>query len=137
VTTGETIRRARIDHGLTQRQLAARCGCSHGRISRIESGHSMPSPRLARRLETALDCPAGSLAVQERRGRKRSRATWSAAQGAEIRTARIARGLTQQQLATMVGVCHQAVSDWEAGKRSPTHDHYCALMQALHVELTP
>ena len=45
----------RIEHGLTQAQLAKRVGTSHSAISRIESGHHAATPETLRKLATALD----------------------------------------------------------------------------------
>lgn len=42
--------------------------------------------------------------------------------GARIKEARKARGMSQPQLATAVGVSSQAVGQWERGTTSPTHD---------------
>ena len=45
----------RIEHGLTQAQLAKRVGTSHSAISRIESGQHAATPETLRKLATALD----------------------------------------------------------------------------------
>ena len=40
-------------------------------------------------------------------------------QPSPIRTARIAAGMTQQQLADSLGVAQQSVTRWETGEREP------------------
>jgi len=45
----------RMEHGLTQAQLAKRVGTSHSAISRIESGQHAATPETLRKLATALD----------------------------------------------------------------------------------
>jgi len=45
----------REKHGLTQAQLAARCGIDQGDISRIERGSTSPTSRTLQRIAEALD----------------------------------------------------------------------------------
>lgn len=40
-------------------------------------------------------------------------------QPSPIRTARIAAGMTQQQLADALGIAQQSVTRWETGEREP------------------
>ncbi len=47
-----TLREA---HGLTQQQLADRCGVDQGDISRIERGATSPTTRTLQRIAEALD----------------------------------------------------------------------------------
>lgn len=42
-------------HGLTQSQLAERCGMDQADISRIERGSTSPAPRVLHRIADALD----------------------------------------------------------------------------------
>jgi ribosome-binding protein aMBF1 (putative translation factor) len=46
----------RMEHGLTQRQLAERAGTSYAHISRIESGSHKPSVGTLQRLARAMGC---------------------------------------------------------------------------------
>ena len=39
--------------------------------------------------------------------------------GEQIRRARIEKGLTQKQLADLLGVKNNSISDWEKGKSKP------------------
>lgn len=50
-----------------------------------------------------------------------------------IREARRRAGLTQRELAALVGVAIQTVRSWEAGRMKPTYEHRVAI--ALHCEL--
>ena len=52
--------------------------------------------------------------------------------GARIREARKRVGLTQQQLAELVGVASHTVWAWEAGRMKPQHEHLVEL--AFHCE---
>lgn len=42
-------------HGLTQAELAERCGIDQGDISRIERGSTSPTARTLQRIAAALD----------------------------------------------------------------------------------
>jgi len=50
-----------------------------------------------------------------------------------MRALREARGLTQAQVAAMVGVGPSAVAEWERGAKRPTLDHAKALAKAYGV----
>lgn len=52
-----------------------------------------------------------------------------------IQATRLARGLTQEQLAESVGVSRQTVAKWESGETSPDLDHAAALADALGTTL--
>ena len=51
--------------------------------------------------------------------------------GGRVRALRLARGLTQQQLADQLGVNHPWVSKVEAGRLAPTPGRLRALCQVL------
>ena len=50
---------------------------------------------------------------------------------ANVRTARLASGLTQRQLAEAVGVGELVVSKWERGMYRPSHENMIRLAGAL------
>lgn len=54
-----------------------------------------------------------------------------------IRTARMARGFTMQQLADRLGVSLSMASFWESGSRGLTMYQLCALNKALGMKLAP
>lgn len=51
--------------------------------------------------------------------------------GDNIQTTRLARGKTQEQLASEVGVSRQTVAKWESGETSPDLEHAAALAEVL------
>ena len=51
--------------------------------------------------------------------------------GADIRKRRIRKGLTQDQLADIIGVSQAQVSQWESGKARPSPEHFAALRETL------
>ena len=53
-TLAERIKQARIDSGLTQKQLAEAAGIGQGHLSEIESGDKRPSLQTLKRLRSAL-----------------------------------------------------------------------------------
>ena len=55
--------------------------------------------------------------------------------GDRIRAARMAKGLSQEQLGEQLGVSFQAVSTWEQGKCLPDSDRLPALSKALDLSL--
>ena len=64
-------------------------------------------------------------------GRKRQPTEWEIAMGQRIRELRLARGLTQEQLARQIDVGLDAVRKWERGKRTPMLDMAAKLADAL------
>ena len=55
--------------------------------------------------------------------------------GRKIAELRLSRGLTQQQLAAMMGVSHQAVSKWESGQTLPDIQTMLALTQFFGITI--
>jgi transcriptional regulator with XRE-family HTH domain len=58
---GERIRELRQKRGLTQVQLAERCGFPQARMSELEKGASAPTLVTIIRLAVALDCKVSAL----------------------------------------------------------------------------
>ena len=55
--------------------------------------------------------------------------------GNRIKSLRLSRSMTQEQLAQKLGVSAQAVSKWESGKNEPDKDHLVALSELLGLSL--
>ena len=51
---GKAIRKAREEHGWTQRELGIRCGYTYGWLSGVERGVSIPTKLMVKRVENAL-----------------------------------------------------------------------------------
>lgn len=51
-----------------------------------------------------------------------------------IRDARLSQGLSQYELADMLGVRNAAVSNWETGKANPSPEHMVALIEVLALD---
>jgi transcriptional regulator with XRE-family HTH domain len=54
--------------------------------------------------------------------------------GDRIRDARKIKGLTQRQLAHLIGAKHNSISDWENNKNKPDPDTIELLMRALEID---
>lgn len=61
MTFGATLRRLRVERGLSQEDVARRLGTSRQVISRYESGARMPKLSTVTALAAALDAPLGAL----------------------------------------------------------------------------
>lgn len=93
------------------------CGCVPGDENRkIEA----PAP--------AEHCPAPKYADKRMAPR--------AANGSPIAQLRVERGLTQKQLANMIGVRYNLVSLWERGKVNPSKDSLLKLSEALQCPIS-
>ena len=60
-TNGSTIGRLRLEHGLTQRQLADKIGCQQKDVSRWEHGGRNPGAASLVKLAAALGCTIDEL----------------------------------------------------------------------------
>ena len=60
-TNDSIIARLRMDHGLTQAQLAEMVGCHPRHISLWENRSQLPGSRYLARLAAALDCSVDDL----------------------------------------------------------------------------
>lgn len=60
-SVGQRIRRLRVEHGMTQRELAAAVGCGHNHVSWWECNRQPPGPRFTRRLAAVLNTTMGDI----------------------------------------------------------------------------
>lgn len=70
MTTGERIKAARINAGLTQRELAERLNVSFVNISQWENGVRNPKIETLQKIADALNVPLGVLTISEEEARK-------------------------------------------------------------------
>ena len=71
---GERIKRAREALGMTQKELASRCGVTGSTIGSYEKGRKTPRTRVIERLSKELHVPAMEL-LRELDGENRSNST--------------------------------------------------------------
>ena len=60
-TTGAKVRAARLRKGLSQEEVAARCGMDRANLAHIELGGRDPQVGTLKRIAKALDVPASLL----------------------------------------------------------------------------
>lgn len=118
MSVAEGIRYRRTLLGLSQWELAERMGTTENVISRWETGRHRPTAGSMARLAEALSCsvavlygaPISQFGLAE-----------------QIRARREALGITQEQLAELVGISRITISQWERGKNKPWARHLPAL----------
>jgi transcriptional regulator with XRE-family HTH domain len=125
LSIGQRVRQARQARDLTIEQLARRAGLSLSAVSELERGctrYPLVSTLVA--LARALDMPPSWLVAPDQ-----------LTLGQRLRATRAARGLTQTQLAAMVGVPVSRISKLESGEtRNPSFVLLGALAAALEVD---
>ena len=125
---GHRLRQLRIDRGLSQEQLGARCGCSETRIGYYETGQSYPKPGLLPALARAFDVGVGEF---ERLLPRLYGEPKTTPLGSELRRLREERGWTQEQLAERAGLNRRLISKYEASGAYPGPRPLAALVRAL------
>ena len=115
------LQAARLDAGLTARQLAERAGISVSLVREAERGRCSLSRESLKRVEDALGCQEGALAHPEagRAGTPRPRSARPPLQNATaLLAARIDAGMTIGQVAKRAGVSPAVITSGERGERS-------------------
>lgn len=116
VTVGQRIRRLRMDLGLRQSDLADRLGCTARSVSAWERDVVTPKacqwPTLRAILGEGIDPVAVDLPAQ-------------------LRAARLRLGLTQKQLANLVGLHERTIRNGEQGRFRPARKTMSRLRQVL------
>ena len=113
---GETIRVAREKKGLTHEQLAKKVEMRKAHLKRIEEGKvKQPQVRNLKKLAECLDLDFKFLLKEygyiEKNTKQENRFG-----GQIIREARIAKGMTQYELATLTGIEESQIGEIEMGK---------------------
>jgi len=151
----DEMRAARAAAGLSQRQLAPRCGVDRTAVQKIEAGRLVPSVALARRIEAALGvrpeaifgparacaCGCTGETFSEYLAGHNPKAGGPVANridrvdrtqaGSALRAARLASGLTQGELAKTVGRRLASLCSIEGGHDLPSAELAVALSEAL------
>lgn len=120
MSVAERLREARLAAGLTQAQLAQRIGVADGtRVAAWEHGRSTPHPAT-----WAAICSLLGIAPEE-------------AGAMTLRSLRLRRGLTQDEVAAELGVAASTVARWESGTHRPWPKHSDRLAELYGVPTLP
>jgi len=130
---GQVIRQARQDKGLTHDQLAEQSGCFATTIEKIEAGELRGDREHLQKLADALELDASELFGLLLNKPEPDPQVYS---GQDVRRARKAMGLTQQQLAALADCCGRTVSSFELGKNRPQKRVLNAIVKVLDEYLT-
>ena len=108
---GKDIRERRKNSGLTQEQLAELLGISRGHLNYIEKGTRKPTEELLQKLDSFLGSYEADAIVEE-----------AELPESGIRERREYDGLTQEQLAELVGISREHLNKIEQGMRKPSEE---------------
>ena len=100
---GERIRKARTERGMTQKELADKCGMFDSAIRRYELGTQKPKRETIERIATALEIDVCRIYVGDT----------ELTMGDRIRKYRKDCGLTQSEVAKKIGVTKQTICKYE------------------------
>ena len=123
---GEAIRKARRARKMTQTQLARQVGCCLDTVCNTERGESLPRCKLAEAMARALDLDISGMAVAEEPDGPPTDPPGYI--GEAIRRARLARHLTQEELADLTGLSSQSICRIERGRSRKPRKNTLALM---------
>lgn len=103
MNVGERIRKYRTERGMTQKELAEKCGMFDSAIRRYEIGKQNPKKETLERIAAALEIDAFRIYTNDT----------GLTIGDRIRKYRKECGLTQSEVAKKIGVTKQAISKYE------------------------
>jgi transcriptional regulator with XRE-family HTH domain len=125
---GQALRNGREKKGMTVEQLAEQSGCFESTIEKIELGEILPDREQLQKLGDALGLDSSELFTLLLTKPSPDMELYS---GTDIRRARKAMGLTQQQLAALAECCGRTVSSFELGKNRPQRRVLNAIVKVL------
>lgn len=64
----EKLKKLRISNGLTQEEMAEKCGCSRLTYCKAENGESDPFPRFWKNLKAAFNIPETEMYSYQQKG---------------------------------------------------------------------
>ena len=115
-TLGDHLWKRRLDLALLQRQVADQIGVDETTVTNWEGQRTAPAlpcmPRIVEFLGYALYDPAAPL-------------------GRRLRACRESLGLTQREVAGLLGVDSSSVRDWETGRRKPIRNYRARIVAFL------
>ncbi|MBT3201781.1 MAG: helix-turn-helix domain-containing protein [Phycisphaerales bacterium] len=146
--SGQDVRKARKAMGLTQQQLASLADCCGRTISSFELGKNRPQRRVFDAIVKILgdylaQAAPGKVAAKAKTNAKSSAKTKKKAKlappahiGEKIKRAREAKGMSQEQLAEIIGAYPYTIAWIERGKERPTPELEEAIWEAVESDLS-
>ena len=131
---GKVLRKARIASGMTQRQLARILRLRPGTITSYETANIYPAKKFVPGLISGLSTTLGLSPTMLKELLSMPRRTIPTRFGQRLRELRVARELTQEELASDIGYGGGLVSSYENGRTYPGPAILTALAKALEVE---
>jgi transcriptional regulator with XRE-family HTH domain len=130
------IRRARINQGLSQSELATKLGVSQPLVSNWENGNLRPDYSMLVRLESIFGRIASDASTEQVPDAPEIEAPSSGAYGAWLTKARANRGMSVPELAKAAGISAVAIYNIESGRSlNPQPDTRARLERALNAEI--
>jgi transcriptional regulator with XRE-family HTH domain len=131
---GEILRTARKMKGLSQADVARLSGLALTSICRYESGVRNVTLEKAAKILALLDTTINITDMSESQD-EHPQSTSTITVGEKIRVFRVAKGMTQQELADASGVAYQNISQYERGVRTPKMSMVRKIAAALSVRV--
>lgn len=133
---GERIRKYRLARGITIDGLAKSAGITKGFLSKLETGKKSPAIGTLGNIADALNLEVSMLVRPDQTVSAASTEDTVALVGERIRNARLARGLTVEQLARSAGITKGFLSKIERGDKAPAISTLINLAKALGLEMS-
>ncbi|MGG4498533.1 helix-turn-helix domain-containing protein [Brevibacillus reuszeri] len=131
------IKKARLNKGLNQSQLAVHLGKSRTAVVNWETGYAKPEPSTITEIANFLDVDEGWLLdtsndefeqiAMDKDHKNSEEMTLSEKIGARLRYFRKRKGLTGEQVANIINVSRATISGYERGVREPNFETLIAL----------
>jgi repressor LexA len=123
--SGEKLKELRKKRRLTQEELAERIGVTRVAVAKWEAGERTPKGEYLVRLASELGVSPSYFFESDNQDKK--------FKPEKLAGLRKKKGLSQEELAELVGVTRSTVAKWEIGNRVPKGDHLMKLSDVLGV----
>lgn len=121
---GERLRTARENKGMTQKALAEAVGVSQQYYGRFEKGEGEPNLKTLELMTVILEVSADHLISGDDECKS---------SGDRLKRIRVARGMTQEKLATVLETGKTTVSNYETGYSEPNFEILIKICKSFNV----